>query len=55
MHLIFFSTLIMVQSTRDETSEQLKTINWQYLKRSLWIMIIPKMMGIIGLLTLLQS
>ena len=52
MHLIFFSTLIMVQSTRDRTSEQLKTINWQYLKRSLWIMIIPKMMGIIGLLTL---
>ena len=52
MHLIFFSTLIMVQSTRDKASEQLKTINWQYLKRSLWIMIIPKMMGIIGLLTL---
>ena len=52
MHLIFFSTLIMVQSTRDRASEQLKTINWQYLKRSLWIMIIPKMMGIIGLLTL---
>ena len=52
MHLIFFSTLIMVQSTRDRTSEQLKTINWHYLKRSLWIMIIPKMMGIIGLLTL---
>ena len=51
MHLIFFSTLIMVQSTRDRASEQLKTINWQYLKRSLWIMIIPKMMGIIGLLT----
>ena len=52
MHLIFVSTLIMVQSTRDRASEQLKTINWQYLKRSLWIMIIPKMMGIIGLLTL---
>ena len=52
MHLIFFSTLIMVQSTRDKASEQLKTINWQYLKRSLWIMIIPKIMGIIGLLTL---
>ena len=52
MHLIFFSTLIMVQSTRDRASEKLKTINWQYLKRSLWIMIIPKMMGIIGLLTL---
>ena len=52
MHLIFFSTLIMVQSTRERASEQLKTINWQYLKRSLWIMIIPKMMGIIGLLTL---
>jgi uncharacterized membrane protein YfcA len=52
MHLIFFSTLIMIQSTRNNASEQLKTINWTYLKRSLWIMIVPKMAGIIGLLTL---
>jgi uncharacterized membrane protein YfcA len=52
MHLIFFSTLIMIQSTRNKASDQLKTINWRYLKRSLWIMIIPKTVGIIGLLTL---
>ena len=52
MHLIFFSTLIMIQSMRGRTTNQVGTINWDYLKRCLGIMIIPKMAGIIGLLTL---
>ena len=52
MHLIFFSTLIMIQSTRNQAPEQLKTINWAYLKRSMAIMIVPKIAGVIGLLTL---
>ena len=52
MHLIFFSTLIMLQSVRGRTANQVGTINWDYLKRCLGIMIIPKMAGIIGLLTL---
>jgi uncharacterized membrane protein YfcA len=52
VHLIFFSTLIMIQSTRNRGSDQLKTINWNYLKRSMGIMIIPKIAGVIGLLTL---
>ena len=52
MHLIFFSTLIMIQSMRGKTANQVGTINWNYLKRCLGIMIIPKMAGIIGLLTL---
>ncbi len=52
VHLIFFSTLIMIQSARNKGPEQLKTINWGYLKRSMGIMIIPKIAGVIGLLTL---
>lgn len=52
VHLIFFSTLIMIQSTRNKGPDQLKTINWNYLKRSMGIMIIPKIAGVIGLLTL---
>ena len=52
MHLIFFSTLIMIQSMRGRTANQVGIINWDYLKRCLGIMIIPKMAGIIGLLTL---
>ena len=52
MHLIFFSTLIMIQSTRNQAPERLKTINWAYLKRRMAIMIVPKIAGAIGLLTL---
>ena len=52
VHLILFSTLIMIQSTRSRAPEQLKTINWAYLKRSMAIMIVPKMAGVVGLLTL---
>jgi len=35
MHLIFFSTLIMLQSVRGRTADQVGTINWDYLKRCL--------------------
>jgi|TARA_B110000305_G_scaffold131403_2_gene146792 uncharacterized membrane protein YfcA len=52
VHLIFFSTLIMLQSARSKRSGQTSTINWRYLKRCLSIMIIPKIAGVIGLLTL---
>ena len=52
VHLIFFSTLIMIQSARNKGPDQLKTINWDYLKRSMGIMILPKIAGVIGLLTL---
>ena len=52
VHLIFFSSLIMVHSIRDKAAESLSTINWNYLKRSIGIMILPKIAGVIGLLTL---
>lgn len=52
VHLIFFSTLIMMQSRRNESSLAVANINWIYLKRCMSIMIIPKMIGVIGLLTL---
>ena len=52
IQLIFFSTLIMIQSIRGRTADQVGTINWSYLKRCLGIMVIPKIAGIIGLLTL---
>lgn len=51
-HLIFFSTLIMIQSTQQQSTTQSNTINWRYLRRSMGIMIIPKIAGVIGLLTL---
>ncbi|MDC3032440.1 sulfite exporter TauE/SafE family protein [Litorivicinus sp.] len=51
-HLIFFSTLIMIQSTQKHGTAQSSTINWRYLRRSMGIMIVPKIAGVIGLLTL---
>jgi len=51
-HLIFFSTLIMIQSTQQQGATQSNTINWHYLRRSMGIMIVPKIAGVIGLLTL---
>lgn len=51
-HLIFFSTLIMIQSTQEHGTAQSDTINWRYLRRSMGIMIVPKIAGVIGLLTL---
>ena len=51
-HLIFFSTLIMIQSTQKQRTSQSNTINWRYLRRSMGIMIVPKIAGVIGLLTL---
>ena len=52
VHLIFFSSLIMFRSIRDRKVENLSTVNWIYLKRSIGIMILPKIAGVIGLLTL---
>ena len=50
--LIFFSTLIMIQSTQKHATAQSNTVNWRYLRRSMGIMIVPKIAGVIGLLTL---
>ena len=50
--LIFFSTLIMIQSSQKQGADQSNTINWRYLRRSMGIMIVPKIAGVIGLLTL---
>jgi uncharacterized protein len=52
MHLIFFSSLIMLQSQRKKASQTAPSINWTYLKRAMSIMIVPKIAGVIGLLTL---
>lgn len=52
VQLVLFSSLIMWQSTRGQSPDQPPSINWPYLKRILSIMIVPKIAGVIGLLTL---
>ncbi|MFT7387112.1 MAG: putative membrane protein YfcA [Candidatus Endobugula sp.] len=59
VHLLIFSSLTVYQNhrkqallTADSTDQTLSGVDWPYLKRALGIMIVPKMIGVLGLLTL---
>lgn len=53
VHLLIFSSLIMWQSHRARVAQgHQASIDWGYLKYSLKIMAIPKIIGIFGLVTL---
>jgi len=58
LHLLFFSSLTVYLNNRKQGSEgaakttPLSTVDWPYLKYALGIMIIPKMIGVFGLITL---
>lgn len=56
VHLLVFSSLIAYGSHKKNkrvvSEEPISTIDWDYLKHSLKIMIIPKLIGVFGLLTL---
>lgn len=55
VHLLIFSTLTVWQNNRKQMATGEKkpsTVDWVYLKKSLKIMIIPKLIGVAGLLTI---
>ncbi|WP_150277967.1 sulfite exporter TauE/SafE family protein [Halopseudomonas salina] len=55
MHLLFFSSLTIALNNRRQAPELRRnggTVDWRYLGRMLGIMIVPKMIGVLGLLTL---
>lgn len=64
VHLLVFASLAVFQNNKKhvkksdpsgstETTERIEgTVNWQYLKYALVIMIIPKLIGVFGLITL---
>ncbi|RLA46048.1 MAG: sulfite exporter TauE/SafE family protein [Gammaproteobacteria bacterium] len=56
VHLLFFSFITVVQShrriSRDETGNQRGTVNWSFLRNALLLMIIPKLIGVAGVITL---
>lgn len=61
IHLLFFSAITVfsshrkAQKSRDNTEIALKEqngIDWKYLRHTLWVMIIPMMVGVFGLITL---
>jgi uncharacterized membrane protein YfcA len=53
-HLLFFSGLTLLaqfrKNLRHKTTES--TVDWQYLKYAMLIMIVPKLIGVFGLITL---
>ncbi|HWV15637.1 MAG TPA: sulfite exporter TauE/SafE family protein [Cellvibrio sp.] len=63
VHLLFFSSLTVWQNHRKnqqklslaEDNSSQGTIDWAYLKRSMKVMIIPKLIGVAGLLTIPAS
>lgn len=57
VHLLIFSTATVLQNNRKGTGSSLlslhdSSVDWLYLRKALAIMIVPKMVGVLGLLTL---
>jgi uncharacterized membrane protein YfcA len=62
IHLLIFSAITVVKNlaaqepeyeqTVGEEGERLSSVDWNYLKRALGIMIIPKLIGVFGVITL---
>lgn len=63
VHLLFFSSITVWQNYRKHNQQQIAgdkvvvdaTVDWGYLKKSLKVMIIPKLVGVLGLLTIPAS
>jgi len=51
VHLLFFSSITVFQSHRQSTAAD-STVDWVYLRYALLIIIIPKLVGVFGLITL---
>lgn len=56
VHLLVFSSAIWIESAvkrrRAPPAEAVETIDWAYLKKAMAILIVPKLIGVFGLLTL---
>ncbi len=56
VQLLFFAFVTVVQShrrvSRDEAGDQRGTVNWPFLRYALLLMIIPKLVGVAGVITL---
>jgi uncharacterized protein len=63
VHLLFFSSITVWQNYRKHSQQKLAgdhsaadtTVDWGYLKKSMKVMIIPKLVGVLGLLTIPAS
>jgi uncharacterized membrane protein YfcA len=52
-HLLIFGSLAVWQGHRSQRSnDQESSVDWDYLKKSMLLMIVPKILGVLGLVTL---
>lgn len=54
MHLLFFSSLTVLQAHRKESKSQASegTVNWAFLRYALPLMLVPKLIGVAGVINL---
>jgi hypothetical protein len=53
VHLLVFSSLTVWKNTRQQKANtENSTVDWAYLKKALAIMLVPKLIGVFGLITL---
>ena len=52
LHLLFFAGLTVIQSERGTKDANSTSVNWQFVRYSLLVMIVPKLAGVVGLLVL---
>lgn len=52
LHLLFFAGLTVIQSERSKKDASSTSVNWQFVRYSLLVMIAPKLAGVIGLIVL---
>ena len=52
LHLLFFAGLTIIQSERGTKDANSTSVNWQFVRYSLLVMIVPKLAGVVGLLVL---
>ncbi|MGB2042117.1 MAG: TSUP family transporter [Porticoccaceae bacterium] len=52
VHLLFFAGLTVIQAERNKKGTDSGSVNWQFVRYSLLIMLIPKLVGVVGLLVL---
>jgi uncharacterized membrane protein YfcA len=52
LHLLFFAGLTVIQSERGTKDASSTSVNWQFVRYSLLVMIVPKLAGVVGLLVL---
>lgn len=52
VHLLIFASITVIGNNRKKQKNEQSTVDWQYLRKAMLIMIIPKLTGVMGLVSL---